>query len=189
MKTLLVSVIFVVALLVSCQHDFDDLHYTIVNNSSETVSFYFNNDPNRIYLYATNTSRSFTINSGRGIQRPENITFSGHPRSIRMDTTGGSTRGFTYTFVSVYSITLNVTNTLPIEVTIRADDFIDGDYLTIPPNPPPSNETNTRTSTIYTDSPRFTTTPRYLPGSGYPIRVTWTIDASGMHAHIVAFVR
>ena len=178
---LLVSVIFVAALLVSCQHDFDDLHYTIVNESSEVVSFYFNNDPTRIYLY-DDTDISFTINSGRGIQRPKDIDFPGHPRSIRMDTIGGSTRGFTYTFEPAPVITLSVQNTLSQGITIRAGYFINNNYpdagfyqLLVPAN-------GNAQTTIHTRTPQFTTNSPF-PGT----IVNWNINESTgvMYATIV----
>jgi len=122
MKKLLIFV-FAAGLFFSCQHDFDDLHHTITNNTGEAITVLFHGESIPI---PDNNTVNRTVNSGRGTPAPEIIAPAplAHPRSIQLRTTGASTSGFDYTFHNVTAVPLHITNNLPIPVFIRADNFI-----------------------------------------------------------------
>jgi len=149
----LILVVSIVLTITACSNEFDDTNYTINNNSSKTVSFLFNSIHNNLN---SSKSMSFTINSNKGIFYPKNVApDNAHLKSIKMDTLNLGTKGYIFTFNDNPKFKLDVINTLPIEVTIKSDDYIDnvddnGEYtLTIPEN-------SKIESFIYTSKPNFT---------------------------------
>jgi hypothetical protein len=82
-----------------------------------------------------------------------------------------------YKFVNLPTISLHVMNTLPVEITIKASDFIDnnsgGTVLTVP-----QNDIVTSVK-IYTKSPTFT-----VIASGYSAQATYTITDGVMYVVI-----
>ena len=172
--------VFIAGLFLSCRHhDFDNLHYTITNDSgSVTVYFSFNDEA--LYLLP-GASMERVINSDQGIQRPHltALTPAGHPRSVRTETSGASTRGFTYTFVDVTPLTLTIVNTLPVTVTLSA-----GGYLGIEPTniTPGTIEAPSQSGTIFTSNPNFIiTADSPFPG----LFIAWEIIADTMYATVL----
>jgi len=155
-------ILLIAAFLGSCAGEFDDVTYTITNDSSKTVSFLFNNISRTLNNKSINKSITCTINSEKGKFVPKNIKFSGHIRSIDLKTLNKGISGIFYTFSDNNPLTLNVRNTSTAPVTIKADDFIgaSGDTggafnaaqytLTIPPN------NGAVKAYIYTSTPNFT---------------------------------
>jgi hypothetical protein len=82
-----------------------------------------------------------------------------------------------YTFVDLDSIPLNVVNTLPFDITIKSDDFIDDGNgktsLLVE-----ASTTNTD-GKIYTSQPKFTVVPQ-----GYSAQVTYTITGGTMYVTV-----
>jgi len=169
MKRLFILIVFAASLFFSCSHNFDDLHYTIENKSSMDVSFLF--DGESITLQ-DGKSVSRIINSGKGRLSPQNVIFTGHPKSIRMET-----KGYSYSFIDIDPINLNVVNSLPIDVTLKAGDYIDNgsgsDEFFVPRG-------DEEIATIYTSKPDFTVV---LP-SGYPIIIDWEFSGDTVYVII-----
>jgi hypothetical protein len=131
MKKLL-FILFIAVFLSSCEGEFDNITYTITNDSSKFVSFSFY-DTETIDL-DEGESATYTINSGKGMFKPENITFSGHPRSINLNTLNNGTDGINYSFSDNKPLILNVQNNLSIPVNLVAykilfDESIISDYI------------------------------------------------------------
>ncbi|WP_461247406.1 hypothetical protein [Treponema sp. R6D11] len=144
-------ILFIAVFLGSCQDEFDNVKYTITNDSSKNIRFTFNDV---IKTLAKDTSITYTINSGQGRFAPEKISFSGHIKSINLETMNNGTSGIFYTFTDNIPLTLNVVNMLSIPITITADDFIDNQGQ-------PSIkiiEDAEETALIYTSTPNFSVT-------------------------------
>jgi len=118
-KTLFISLI--IAFLGSCQGEFEDITYTIKNDSSKSVSFSFNDISKN---FNNGDSMTYTINSEKGIFAPKDISFTGHVRSVNLIKLNKGTSGIFYTFSDNNPLTLNVRNSLVAPITIKADDFI-----------------------------------------------------------------
>jgi len=147
MKKLL-FLLFIAVLLGSCQGEFDNVNYTITNESSKTVKFSFYDDSKSL-----NNSESITYNisSAQGRFAPQEIDFSGHKKSVNLNMVNNGTAGIFYTFTDNAPLTLNVENKLSIPVTVKADDFIDNKgKLTIE-----IKEGENETALIYTSTPNF----------------------------------
>jgi len=152
-------ILFIAFLFVSCTHEFDDITYNVTNDSSVEVSFSFHNETKSL---STNDSVSYTINSAKGIFIPENMIFSGHPRSILLQKLNMGTSGIFYTFLDNKPLVLNVHNTLPRKLKLIAydnsnldlnkSDYINTDddksFLEI-------DENASETAKIYTSTPFF----------------------------------
>jgi len=156
-----------VLLIIACSKDFDDINYKITNNSSKTVLFFFYNTNN---ILNSNESVSYIINSGEGMFSPKNIELcdpEDHPKSIKMDKLNLGTNGYIYEFKDNQRYVLSVINTLPIQVTIKSDDYIDHEgelTLTIPAN-------ERKDSHIYTSKPNFS-----LISETFPITFDWILN-------------
>ena len=188
MKRLLVLAFAAAGLFFSCPPDFDDLRYTITNDSGKKISFNFNGENRTLPDTAGNNSINFAINSGdtaKGvIAPPENaevIDPAQHPKSINMDTSGWFSTGGICTFTAVAPLDLTVENTLAVDIIIQAGDYIDAGFpaeghteLRVPAN-------GNSQAKIYTKNPRFTVN---LPGAV----VAWEIDQNAENK-ITAVIR
>jgi len=158
-KTLFI--IIIVAFLLSCSGEYDDVIYKITNGSKKNVNFTFNGKSEKISPGAAPIT--YTINSEKGIFSPENVTISTehHPRSIKLTTINKGTSGIFYTFEDNEPLDLIVLNTLPINIKIFSykvisniiiNNFISDDdnnfILTIEKN-------KEKTAKIYTSTPNF----------------------------------
>ena len=168
MKKPAVLVVFIAALCVSCA--LDNWYYTIENNASMPITFTFNSE--EITLPA-GQSLSRAVSPGQGRQSPQNMTFEGHPRSVKVETRDG---GLTFYFVDTVPLNLNIVNTLPITiVNFRADDYIcdsGSDKLNLKPN------SYVTTTIIFTETPNFTT------DSNHPVVIDWKITEDTMYVII-----
>ena len=165
-------VLLIVLTLGSCKNEFDDVVYTINNITKATdISFDFYKDsditlrpkpeePDDITVYTV----KYTINSGKGSFKPLNIDFSGHPASIRMNIVNRGRAGMEFNFVDVKQYNLRILNTLPAEVTFKAENFIDyndSTEITI------GADEEITDAKIYTNKPDFSTT------SDYSVKFEW----------------
>jgi len=152
-------VLLIAVFLGSCQGEFDDVIYTITNDSSKAVSFLFND------IWETlndGGSITYAINSQKGIFAPKDFTKGHHPRSLKLTRLNKGAAGIFYTFSDNAPLSLNVKNNLETPVTVKADNYISGSEdtgvgafndelftLTI-------KENNCEKASIYTSSPYFT---------------------------------
>jgi len=89
-KSLFISLI--IAFLGSCQGEFEDITYTIKNDSSKIVSFSFNDISETLNI---DDSITYTINSEKGIFVPKDISPS---KSISLKKLNKGISGIFYTF-------------------------------------------------------------------------------------------
>jgi len=120
MKKLL-FILFIAVFLGSCKGVFDNVIYTISNDSSKNITFTFNDITNTLQ---NGESIIYVINSEQGRFTIEDIKLEEHPRSITLTTINKGTAGIFYTFIDNIPLNLNVKNNLSIPVTVKADNFI-----------------------------------------------------------------
>jgi len=188
-KTLFI--LFIAVLFGSCSGQFEDIIYTITNNSSKTVLFSFNDISVSLNK---DESAAYAINSEKGRFAPKGITFTGHQRSISLTTKNNGTSGIFYTFSDNTPLTLNVENKLSIPVTIKAGDFIDNEgQFTIE-----LKEKENKTALIYTSTPSFSVeesdesertidpdNPVFVPYPyPYPIKIEWELSNNSINLTI-----
>jgi hypothetical protein len=151
----------IVFLFGACSNEFDDVTYTINNNSSITVSFSFNDN---IYSLNQDESISFTLNSSEGMFSPKEISFTGHKKSILLNRENLGTSGIFYSFTDVPRFNLEVINTLSAPVTLgETGSYIDNNgYYTLS-----ILENGNETAFIYTSNPNFTIS------ESYPVTFDW----------------
>jgi len=176
MKKLL-FILFIAVFLGSCKGEFDNVTYTVKNDSSKKIEFTF---IDITYNLDNGESITYIINSEQSRFVPENIVFDGHKKSIYFKKVNQGTAGIEYTFKDTPRLNLNVINKLSIPVTIE-DDFIaasaasdtdatdDTDDTDNSDNTDTNNdgdqfilttltieEHNSKTAFIYTSTPKFT---------------------------------
>jgi len=188
-------VLFIVFLTCSCQNNYDDVSYTIINNSSKEIKFTFNNEKVTLQPKPEESEKdeseepeseepgesktppnvkTFTFNSDEKKYEPQDVEFIGHPRSIKMNSVNLGRAGIEYNFIDVSSFDLFVINTLPVQVTIKADDYIDDEgetELTIDPS-------QTINAKIYTNNPVFSIT------ADYPVIIEWKFSGETVNVII-----
>jgi hypothetical protein len=157
-KTLLILYVVLVFVFGSCSNEFDDITYTITNESSKTVGFSLNDI--QISL-AGNESVIYVINSEKGIFAPENIIIMEHPRSINLEKLNKGTSGIFFVFSDNIPFALNVENKLSIPVTVKAGNFIeatddtDVDAYDVTEFALKIKENSIENASIYTSTPSF----------------------------------
>ena len=163
----LIFVLVVVCLLAACETKY--YFVLVTNDTSKTVSFTYNDTQDTL---TENTSKIYDVKTYT--LPPQNINVPDGALSVKMNQ-----HGDTFIFVDVEPIVLNVTNSLPIDIKIRADNYIwDDDNKSIELSIQ-ANIERTDKLFIYTVKPKFTTT------SDYPVIYDWKIinldelDASG----------
>jgi len=158
----------IVSLLVSCGGNFFTVE--ISNNSTKTVSYDYNGDS---YTIAADKTNVYEVKGYT--QPPKNVVDADGFASIAM----ANYQSEKFTFSDADELVLNVTNTLPVQVIIRAGNYIkDGTSkeLTIDPN----DEAN---AVIYTRNPKFTVT------ANYPATVAWAIDEEATPNEMMVIIR
>ena len=148
---------------------------TIKNESSKSVSYVY--DGKKDYLginYGVNNSKQYTVEPYT--QPPRDINVDG-VMSIKMLNQNGNY----YTFVNIEEseiFTLYVSNTLPIEVVLRADKYIDdlngSTEMRIPPYEP-----EPKIGRIYTSMPNFTLYP-----SQYTVDWNFNEERTAIHVTV-----
>jgi hypothetical protein len=137
----------------------------ITNNSSKTVSYIYNNI---IDTLAVSESKNYEIKDPY-TPSPKNITDQNGIESITMKQSAGY-----YTFLDTTPLELSVTNSLPITVKIKADNYIDDDGSTEFSIGGNSEKT---TAKIYTSNPKFTSLV------DYPVIIGW--NKSGNTVYVI----
>ena len=159
---LTLSIVFVLA---ACE--IKEYSVLITNASSKTVSFTFNDSEDTL---AADTSKAYKVSAYT--PPPKNIYVPNGALSVTMNKNGD-----TFTFVDVEPIIFNVTNSLPIGITIRADDYIWDNINNSVELSILAKEERTDELFIYTVHPKFTTE------SNYSVVFDWNIidipDESG----------
>ena len=167
-------VVSIVLLLFSCNLQSDyNYYFTVVNDSDmSVVSYDFNGTPE---ILSPKESKNYDKAHYTAIT---NIDVAGFGIKVKLEkkydyTTTPYT--YIYTFDDVPSYDLNITNTLPIDVTIGAGNYIDNAgsaSVTIV-----KNDTHT-TAKIYTNKPSFT------PTAGYPVIIDWSFNNNTVYVII-----
>jgi len=148
----------IVSLLVSCgEKEFYSV--SVANASPKGVSYDYNGSSDTL---GPSETKLYEVKAHT--QPPKNFVDENGIASIAMENRGGEE----YTFSEAESLKLNVKNTLPVTVTIKADNYIDNGglmELEIAAGDEASG------AVIYARNPRFTVTPGNPPGYNYPITV------------------
>ena len=162
MKKLLFAV-GIVCLFAACETKYYSV--LITNGSSKTVSFTYDDSSDTL---DPDASKTYEVKAYT--QPPANINVTDGALSVTMNQ-----KGDTFTFVDVDPISFNVTNTLPIEITIKADNYIDDDgsvEFTI------GADTEKTTAKIYTSKPNFTSL------TDYPVIIDWNFNDNTVYVII-----
>jgi len=137
-------------------------YYTVlITNKSEekTVSYTYNGSSDTL---APNEERPYEVEAYT--RRPENIKDEYGITSIDMERDGDH-----FTFKNATPIIFYVVNTLPVDVTIKADNYIWDKNNNSSELLASAKEERTDELFIYTENPKFTTT------SEYPVKFEWDI--------------
>jgi uncharacterized protein YkuJ len=156
------SFLLIVALLgfIGCEITYYPI--TITNNSSKTVSYFYNGSTDTL---EPTKSKSYQVKAYT--QMPVNFSVvSSETLTVTMVNEREE-----YIFKDIDPINLNVVNMMPFPVTIKAGNYIDADGtgsgeigLLIPEN------TENQNAKIYTTRPKFTITADYPINS---IKIEW----------------
>jgi hypothetical protein len=145
MKKLFIT-LSIVLILIGCGET--RYNVSITNDSSKIVSYVYDGNSDTI-----NVSETKNYEVKAYTQSPKNIIDGNGIASLKMDQKGDS-----FTFIDAIPFDLKVINELPVDITIKADNYIDNNglmELTIV-----SNTENTGAK-IYTKTPKFTSTSSY----------------------------
>jgi len=161
-------VLLIAVFLGSCRGEFENVNYTITNDSSKNITFTFNEIAETL---GNGKSVTYIVNSEQGRFSPKEINFSGHLRSVNLTARNNGTAGIFYTFTDNAPLTLNVVNMLSIPVTIKADDFIaaapdtDNESYDEKEFTLKIKENGEETALIYTSAPNFSVKDERTPDS------------------------
>jgi len=149
----------IVCLFISCEAK--NYSVLVTNNSKKekTVSYTYNGSSDTL---APGESKIYEVEAYT--RPPENIKDENGIASIEIERDGDI-----FKFVDAEPIIFNVANTLPFDITIKADNYIldgrDNSFeLSLS-----ANDERTEELFIYTVKPKFTTT------SDYPVKYEWNI--------------
>jgi len=124
---------------------------SITNNSTKKVSYVYNNIFDTLLISETKIYEVWEPYT----QKPKDIVDQNGVASLKIKTNNMTGD---YTFLDAEPLDLNVINRLPIDITIKADNYIDNNgsiELAIDSN---SESTGAK---IYTKSPKFTSNTNY----------------------------
>jgi len=155
----------VIPLLFSCGEEFYSV--SITNSSSKTVSYIYNDISDTL---VTSEVKNYEVKAYT--QPPKNITDQNGIASITIKQDGITGN---YTFFDATPLELSVINMLPVDITIKADNFIDNNG---------SMELTIESSKENTEAKIYTKTPRFVSTSNYPITIAFTIVDNKMSAII-----
>lgn len=161
----LIIIITIVFLLSSCDNDNSKRYsVSITNNSSKIITYFFNGSTDTL---AVSETKKYEVEAHT--PSPRNIADQNGIASIKMNTNGMTGD---HDFSDAVPFNLNVANKLPVEVKIKADNFIDDNgsfQFTIGAN----EEKNT--AIIYTLNPNFTSLVEY------PVIIDWNVSGNDMY--------
>ena len=144
--------------------DTKEFYTVLITNgslSSKTISYVYDDHPDTI-----NPNQSKTYEVKAYTPPPKSIVDQNGITSLKTERNGDY-----FTFVDATPLNLNVINRLPIDITIKADNYIDNNgsmELTI------SSNAESMRAKIYTKNPKFTST------TNYPISVEYTVVGNEM---------
>jgi len=156
MKKLHLIIVFCI-LTVSCKDEIKIYNISITNNSTKSVSYTYNGSSDSL---AVSETKKYEVKAYTG--SPQNLVDQNGIASVELNV--DNLKGDYFIVPAPEPINLSVTNTLPIEVSIRAGNFIDDSgspIFTISANSEKS------TAKIYTKNPIFTSL------ISYPIIIDW----------------
>ena len=165
-----ITILGIVFLLPGC--DFPEYYNHTVKNESEskTISYTFNGS-DVVDILAPDESKEYQSKTGKLFKGIANVS-AGSPHGFGVSVIV-KLNGNDFTFIDVDPFNLNVINTLPFEVTIKADNYIDLDgstELTIEPYPEEA------TAIIYTSAKIYTSNPKFTSSTNPLIKFDWTFD-------------
>ena len=167
MRKLVVFTVFAIIsmLFVGCGNK--EFYTVLIKNESllKTVSYEYDRNSDTL---TPNQSKTYEVKAYT--QPPKSIVDQNGIASLKMERNGDH-----ITFADETSLDLNVINMLPVDITIKADNYIDNNGST--ELKIESNDESTLAK-IYTKSPKFTSTTNYP--TNYPIIVEYTIVGNGM---------
>jgi hypothetical protein len=137
----------------------------ITNISTKDVTYIYNDNTETLL---PDTSKSYLM--GAYTQPPKDISVLG-AMSVKME----NFRGEKYTFNDVLPINLNVLNTLPVNVTIKADNYIW------------DKKSSSIESFILADVERtddlliYTSTPKFTAYADYPVTIDWELKGNTIY--------
>ena len=147
----------IVCLLAACETKYYSV--LITNDTSKTVSFTYNDTQDTL---TGNTSKTYEVKAYT--PPPQNINVPKGALSVEMNQQGDS-----FTFVNVVPIELNIVNTLPIDVTIKAQNYIWDEISASIEVSILAQKERIDKLFIYTSKPNFTLS------SAYPVVFKWSI--------------
>jgi hypothetical protein len=159
MKKLLFMLGVVLLLVLGCETKYYPV--SITNNTAKSVSYTYDDVSDTLPA-----SQSKTYEVKAYTQPPKDFIDENKIASLKMEQKGDS-----FTFIPATPLDLKVINKLPIDITIKADNFIDNNgsmELEI------KKDTESTGAKIYTKNPRFTST------SNYPIVYEWAVVENEM---------
>jgi len=168
MKKLFLATIVVFALVACVDTNYYSVSITNITTSSKTVTYTFNNESDTLTASET---KNYVVQSWARTQPPKDITDENGIASLTTEQVGDN-----YNIKDASSLNLSVVNTLPVNVTIKADNFIENGIspsLTIN-----ANTESTGGVKIYTRTPNFTST------TNYPIIINMKIVGNTMYVII-----
>jgi len=173
MKKIIALISFTFLIFISCDLNFDDIEYKVINNSLKPISYEYNGYTETI---STGEFKIYIINSGKGSYKPNYISFNGHPKSVILTHKSTGSLKIEYSFNDVIPYYLYIANSLPVDVTFKADDYIDNeDSTTITVHANNKNDS----AMIYTNKPVFT-----LVSDPYPVIFDWYINDQTLYVSI-----
>jgi hypothetical protein len=169
----LASIVF---LFVACETKY----YTVLitNDSSKTVSYTYNDSNDTL---ASKTSKTYEVKAYT--QSPQNINVLDGALSIKLNQ-----KGDTFTFVDVDPIIFNVTNSLPFDIKIKADNYIWDDDNNSTELSIQANKERKDNLFIYTAKPKFTTTSNYKVVYDWDITNLDELDAAGNPIKLLSLI-
>lgn len=162
-KITIFAILFTVALLVfGCDND---KFYTVSvrNNSSKTVSYEYAGHSDTL---AVQESKTYEIKEYT--QPPSNIVDQNGIASLNVDRHNQKDE---YIFTTATPFDLNVLNTLPVDITIKAGNYIDNNGLM---------ELTIESQKENTGAKIYTQTPKFISTSNYPINIGYIVVGNEM---------
>ena len=159
MKKLLIILIFSIVFFLGCEKD--PSHVLIINDSSKSVSYQYGNNSDILALSESNTFERTTFSLQPVITGTNETSII----SVKMNSKAEGTNAI-YTFTDIVPLNLEVINMLPIEIKIKADNFIDDND---------SIEFKIDANAQKTTAKIYTAKPNFISLVDYPVIIEWNI--------------
>lgn len=158
-KLLFASIIVFCLIILGCETRYYAV--SITNNTSKTVSYTYNDITDSLSASETKVYevKAYT-------QPPKDIVDQNGIASLILNQNSDS-----FAFIDATPCQLNVLNNLPVNITIKADNYIDNNNLM---------ELEINANTTNTDAVIYTKNPNFTSVSNYPIIINWNITGNIM---------